>query len=201
MNTEGIWDIFFNTYKLDWLLGQLFHYFYLFISICVIQNVFLIIIGDGYVKSKYFHQNNWIKAGDEGIPEDDNGEDPLEPFEEKNPQAEQSTKALVRMLRADKEILLTEYYKSKGQSYCPLIHEGIKLKRAPEQLTRAFNTELDKSINEFNDKVNEIQNESSFVENARENARENKIDDIYDKAQVILQTWEDKLNEIEKELD
>jgi len=76
--TESVYDIFYNIFKLDWLLSQIYTYAFLFLVIIIIQNVFLIIIGDGYVKSKYFHKNNWIKAGDKIVFKEGEEDDPLE---------------------------------------------------------------------------------------------------------------------------
>ena len=198
MNTEGVIDIFLNVFKLDWLLSQLFHYLFLFISICIIQNVFLIIIGDGYVKSKYFHKNNWVKAGDTGIKDDEDCEDPLEAFEDKNEKAEKSTRALVRILRADKEILLTEYYQSIGRKYSPNINQGKKMNKSPEHLTRLISSEFDNTLAGFEQQLSKINSEGSVLENLQtvEYQRATKLD----KAQLVIKAFEHKYAEITKDI-
>lgn len=196
MNTESVYDIFLNAFGLNWLISQVFHYAFLFISILIIQNVFLIIIGDGYVKSKYFHKNNWVKAGDSGITEEEDGDDPLKPFQDKNPKAEASTKALVKMLKADKEILLTEYYQSKGLNYCPYIEEKAAKPRSPEHLTRLLKSNLDAILDDFNDKIEDIAHENG---NKDTDDKEQEKDKAYDKAQLIIKALEHKLHQIKKE--
>lgn len=173
-------------------MSQIFIYMFQFISILVIQNIFLIIIGDGYVKSKYFHRNNWVKAGDTGIKQDEESEDPLEPFIEHDVNAEKSTKALVKMLRADKEILLTEYYQSRGLQYQPVIYDESKRIKSPEQLTRIMLAELDDLYEDYEDRVNEIQNGKgdSYL-------KEQKIDEVYTKADLSSKAILKKLNELE----
>ena len=78
----------------------------------------MVIVGDAYVKSKYYHLNDWIKPTDELgniITEDEDAEDPLEPFYNKTQQEIASRKALVKMLHQDKEIQMKKYFKDKHE--------------------------------------------------------------------------------------
>jgi hypothetical protein len=160
-------------------------------------NVFLIIIGDGYVKSKFFHKNNWVKAGDSGFTEKADEEDPLEPLNKKNEKAEKSTKALVKILRADKEILLTEYYQSIGKNYCPIIEEDKKQSKSFEHLSRLIKSELDSTLQEYNAQIETIEN-SRELRNFDEKVQKKSMK--YDKAQLVLKALEHKFAELKKDV-
>ena len=116
MNGDSPFDIWYDVQQNSFLTGTIYMYIFIFISTSIIANVFVVIIGDAYVKSKYFQQTDWIKPTDElgnVIIEDEDAEDPLEPFENKTQQEIDSRKALVKMLQEDKELLMKEYYKGK----------------------------------------------------------------------------------------
>jgi len=114
MYGDSVFDIWFVTFNWTFLIAEIFNYAFLFVVILVIQNTFVIIIGDGYVKSKYYHKNDWVKANDQkskttfGVPlpitESPEGEDPFKPFYDYNEKAQKSRNALLHMLKKDKEI-------------------------------------------------------------------------------------------------
>ena len=193
-----MYDIFYNIFKLNWLLSQLFIYVFLFLVIIIIQNVFLIIIGDGYVKAKYFNKNNWVKAGDKCIiNEEEEGEDPLECFVEHNPQAEKSTQALVKMLKADKEFLMTEYYASKGIKHNPHLYDEKKRIKSPEELTRMFNHQINEVLKEYEELIDNIDNDQT-IGNIDE--KEKRKDEVYTTANMASKAVEYKLEKLDKYL-
>ena len=49
MNGDMIWDTYADISSWQYLLGQLYLYAFVFFSICVMMNVFIIIIEEGYV--------------------------------------------------------------------------------------------------------------------------------------------------------
>jgi len=108
MNGDSIFDIYYDIQQLEFLIALLFMLFFIFISNSVVQNVFIVIIGDAYVKSKYYHKNDWIKPTDEFgriIKQDDDEEDPLKPFYNKTQKEIDSRKAIVKMLMLEKQMI------------------------------------------------------------------------------------------------
>ena len=196
--TEGVYDIFFNIFQTDWLMSQAFVYIFLFLVIIIIQNVFLIIIGDGYVKSKYFHKNNWVKVGDKCLFSGEEGEDPLKCFKVHDPQAEKSTQALVKMLKADKEFLLTEYYATKGIKYNPHIFDEEQRVKSPEELTRNFERQIDEIVKEYESSIKEIDNNLTLTEIEE---KEKMKDMLYNQAEIAVKALEYKLDKISKHLE
>lgn len=120
---DSVFDKWYQTVKVIHLLAQIFNYVFMLVAILVIMNVFLIIIGDGYVKSKYYHKNHWVKSITDktkskfGIPlaisDSPEGEDPFKPFVEFNEKEDKSRKILIKMLMKDKEIILNEFINEK----------------------------------------------------------------------------------------
>ena len=190
MNTEGVFDIFLNVFKLNWLISQLTMYIYLFVAIAFIQNIFLIIIGDGYVKSKYFHKNNWVKVDeDPSIIKRDEEEDPLEVFYDDDPQAHKSTKALVKMLKFDKEILMQEYYQSKGIDYQVVVESEGKQIKSFEKLARLTNTQIDKTAEAYNESI------------GSDEVSEDEKESQYDVVNKAVRAMQHKLNQLKSDID
>ena len=52
MNGDMVWDTMNDITYYQFLLGFLFMYFYVFFSICVLMNVYIIIIEEAYVIAK-----------------------------------------------------------------------------------------------------------------------------------------------------
>ena len=114
-NGDSVFDIWYATYAVGNLVGQIFQYLFMFLAICVIQNVFITIFGDGYAKSKFFHKNDWIKA-DEDEYKANLEEDPFAIYNEVTEKQMKSRRALVKMLKKDKEIVLEEYRRQRIES-------------------------------------------------------------------------------------
>jgi hypothetical protein len=115
MNGDSIFDIYYDIQQLQFLLAFGYCIIFIFTSNAIVQNVFIVIIGDAYVKSKYYHKNDWIRPIDEKgyTIKNDEEEDPLEAFYSKTQKEIESRKALVKMLQQDKEIIEQEYRKKK----------------------------------------------------------------------------------------
>ena len=60
MHGDMIWDTYNDLIQIDSILAQIFLYSYIFISICVIANIFTIIIEEGFMKQKYDNNVNWL---------------------------------------------------------------------------------------------------------------------------------------------
>lgn len=60
MHGDMIWDTYNDLIQIDYLLGQLFLYSYIFLSVCVIANIFTIIIEEGFMKQKYDNNYSWL---------------------------------------------------------------------------------------------------------------------------------------------
>lgn len=50
MHGDMIWDTYNDLIQINSLLAQLYLYSYIFVSICVIANIFTIIIEEGFMK-------------------------------------------------------------------------------------------------------------------------------------------------------
>ena len=66
MNGDSILDNFHSTSGKNFFLGQLTMYSFVFISICVWQNMNLVIIEDAYMNVKYKSAHSWLTGDDEG---------------------------------------------------------------------------------------------------------------------------------------
>ena len=60
MHGDMIWDTYNDLIQIDSILGQLYLYSYIFISISVIANIFTIIIEEGFMKQKYDNDYSWL---------------------------------------------------------------------------------------------------------------------------------------------
>ena len=74
MHGDSLADIWTDTSDISFLIGQLYMYFFTILSICVINSTFIVIIEDGYVRSKYFNKNSWL---DEDLEHDEPTHDPI----------------------------------------------------------------------------------------------------------------------------
>jgi hypothetical protein len=118
-NGDSVFDIFYEVQQNQFLAASIFMYVFIFISTSIIANVFVVMVGDAYVKSKYYHKNDWIRLTDDHgnvIKRNDDEEDPLEPFYTKTQKEIDSRKALVKILLKDKELLMRDYYKGKYEA-------------------------------------------------------------------------------------
>jgi len=61
MNGDMIFDSYHDLDTIDYILSQVYLYVFVSISIMVIQNVFIVIIEDGYMISKFRNKNDWLK--------------------------------------------------------------------------------------------------------------------------------------------
>lgn len=61
MNGDMIFDSYNDLDTIDYIMSQIFLYTFILTSILVIQNVFISIIADGYMISKFKHRNDWLK--------------------------------------------------------------------------------------------------------------------------------------------
>lgn len=192
-----IFVIVISIMRDDWLIGQIYMYALLILMIIILQNIFLIIIGDGYVKSKYFHKNNWVKAGDNAVFDDKkNTEDPLECFEEHNEKAEKTNRALVKMLKADKEFLLTEYYASRGIKYNPNLYDDNAREKSPEELFRQFEHHMKRVVEEYEKIIESIDDDLTLP--AEEAQKEKEI--LLKKLNVVMEAMEYKVDKISKNM-
>ncbi|CAI2359815.1 unnamed protein product [Moneuplotes crassus] len=192
-----VFTIMHSIHQTSWLLSQVFVYAVLILLIIVLQNVWLIIIGDGYIKSKYFHKNNWVKAGDTTLfNENEDKEDPLECFVEHDKHAERSTRALVKMLKADKEFLLTEYYASRGIKYNPHIYDVSKHEKSPEEICRLFEAQMNTVVEEYDKVAKSIENDIALSN--EESKKEKEI--LVGKLTVAVEALEYKMEKINKNM-
>eukprot|EP00347_Sterkiella_histriomuscorum_P001498 403371804 len=60
MNGDSLTEIHSDLSYSKFLIGNLFMYIFVFISICVIQNVFITIVEDGYLSIKYKSSYDWL---------------------------------------------------------------------------------------------------------------------------------------------
>jgi hypothetical protein len=61
MNGDAMFDTFYDLSNIDFILSQIYLYLFVSLSILVIQNVFIVIIEDGYMISKLRNKNDWLK--------------------------------------------------------------------------------------------------------------------------------------------
>mmetsp|Transcript_11961 Transcript_11961/g.10565 ORF Transcript_11961/g.10565 Transcript_11961/m.10565 type:complete len:208 (+) Transcript_11961:147-770(+) len=130
INGDVIFDSFLELKELSYLISQWFLYIYLFISIAIIFNIIVVIIGDGYVAAKTFSKYDWIKTHDEdddGEEEKrnistffntniDNGEDPLEAFRDQSKYESKRKERIKLILIKDKQLSRIKYAHSLGVS-------------------------------------------------------------------------------------
>jgi len=62
MNGDMIFDCWHDIDSIDYFLAQLYLYSFIFISVCVVLNAFIVIIEDGYIMQKYFSRTDWTKG-------------------------------------------------------------------------------------------------------------------------------------------
>ena len=64
---DMIWDTYNDVSFARYLICQLYLYTFVFFAVCVIQNVFLVVIEDGYLTTKYAvtSDNLWTTGPDE----------------------------------------------------------------------------------------------------------------------------------------
>lgn len=62
MNGDMIFDAWHDIDTIDYLLAQLYLYSFIFFSICVVLNTFIVVIEDGYIMQKYFARTDWVKG-------------------------------------------------------------------------------------------------------------------------------------------
>ena len=62
MNGDMIWDAWHDIDTINFLLAQLFLYSFILFSICVVFNVFIVIIEDGYIMQKFFARTDWVRG-------------------------------------------------------------------------------------------------------------------------------------------
>ena len=60
MHGDMIWDTYNDLIQIDNVLAQIYLYSYIFISVCVIANIFTIIIEEGFMKQKYDNNFSWL---------------------------------------------------------------------------------------------------------------------------------------------
>jgi hypothetical protein len=61
MNGDMVFDTVQDLDTIDIIFSQLYLYIFISVSIMVIHNVFIVIIEDGYLMSKYRNRNDWLK--------------------------------------------------------------------------------------------------------------------------------------------
>mmetsp|Transcript_21662 Transcript_21662/g.33340 ORF Transcript_21662/g.33340 Transcript_21662/m.33340 type:complete len:288 (+) Transcript_21662:810-1673(+) len=60
MHGDMIYDTYNDMIQINSLFAQIYLYSYIFVSICVIANIFTIIIEEGYMKQKYDNDYTWL---------------------------------------------------------------------------------------------------------------------------------------------
>jgi hypothetical protein len=61
MNGDQISDVYAQVTFSQFMIGNIYMYSFVFISICVVQNVFITIITDGYMSIKYRSNYDWLE--------------------------------------------------------------------------------------------------------------------------------------------
>ena len=113
MNGDSIFDIYFEIIQLDFLFGSIFMYVFIFAAICIIQNTFVVIVGDAYAnfqvkltQDEYGGQQNYAELY---------AEDPLAPFYDISEKEIRSKNALYKMLQLDKDGIMRDYKEKKRE--------------------------------------------------------------------------------------
>lgn len=60
MHGDMIWDTYNDMIQINSIYAQVYLYSYIFVSICVIANIFTIIIEEGFMKQKYDNDYTWL---------------------------------------------------------------------------------------------------------------------------------------------
>jgi len=60
MHGDMIWATYMDMVQVNSIQAQLYLYTYIFVSICVIANIFTIIIEEGFMKQKYDNDYTWL---------------------------------------------------------------------------------------------------------------------------------------------
>jgi len=60
MHGDMIWDTYNDMIQINSIYAQVYLYSYIFVSICVIANIFTIIIEEGFMKPKYDNDYTWL---------------------------------------------------------------------------------------------------------------------------------------------
>ena len=68
MNGDMVFDTMHDLDTIDVIFAQLYLYSFVALSIMVIQNVFIVIIEDGYIISKFKSRNDWLKLAKDSQP-------------------------------------------------------------------------------------------------------------------------------------
>lgn len=63
MNGDMIYDTFHDLNQLRFLVSQIYMYCFVFFSICVFQNMFITLVEDGYISTKYKSKFDWLEEG------------------------------------------------------------------------------------------------------------------------------------------
>lgn len=61
MNGDMIFDTYYDLSTIHFIFSIFYIYSFIFIAICVIQNVFVILIEEGFMKSKYAGKHGWVE--------------------------------------------------------------------------------------------------------------------------------------------
>lgn len=99
MHGDMIWDTYNDLIQIDNMLAQLYLYSWIFISVCVIANIFTIIIEEGFMKQKYDNNYAWLHQHIKrhlGL-EDSKGEDEDEHANDRDG------------INVDSEVIISEY--------------------------------------------------------------------------------------------
>lgn len=60
MHGDMIWDTYNDLLQINVVFTYIYLYSYLFVSICVVANLFTIIIEEGFMKQKYDNDYTWL---------------------------------------------------------------------------------------------------------------------------------------------
>jgi hypothetical protein len=66
MYGDAVGDTWNDLSGADYVIGNVYCYLWCGFAICVINNVFIVIVEDGYIRSKFHQGNQWLKEMDEG---------------------------------------------------------------------------------------------------------------------------------------
>jgi len=116
MYGDSIFDLWYEARIFVVLMAEIFNYIYIFVSIMVIMNAFIMIVGDGYEDSKGYEKHDWINKE---LPEPTNKD-------------EKKRFLLIKILKKDRELVTSgwkkEIIKKKEEKL------GVKIAKTDEEI-------------------------------------------------------------------
>ena len=200
MNGDSIFDIYFEITQIEFLVGSLYMYVFIFLAICIVQNTFVVIIGDAYAKFSV-----WIKPVDKDgnyvLDEDDDGEDPLAPFYNTTEKEVKSKNALFKMLIMDRDYMLKNSKKKPKKTRQTIAQESSESLKENETEKRITIAKPTKSLKSLEREIVRALGKLSDIFEYRINQAKTKDEkeDIYDRYIDACERIEEALDKLQEE--